>query len=430
MARPPGSAIGRYQILGFVARGETSIIYEAREPGSGRAIALKILPPSAMRDPRRVDQFLRLAGRLASLDHAHLLPVVDYGRADGVAFSASPIAQGGSLSDDFEAYRRPGAAVSLVANLARAVAYLHEHDLVHGRIGSEHVLLDAQGRPLLTGAGRPDSSSGSRAPPAYPAPEQGPDRPTDARSDIYQLGALLHHLLLGAPPEPDDSPPEVYQAAGLDQKIVAILTRTLAADPEARFSSAAELADKLAAAGPQQAAPPPAPAPPLAPVVPPIVAPAEPRRLAAPEQTPDAEPEGLAGPTADRNSMGLVIALAGLVVLVAACCLLSMFAIEAISGRLRQPRATAQFNTNVRAGPSVEYRIVGLLRAGEQATIHGVSRDGNWWQIGFAGGPGDRGWVPAAFMTVDRMGNVDVVEPPPPTSEAARSQPFGAVPPS
>jgi hypothetical protein len=132
---------------------------------------------------------------------------------------------------------------------------------------------------------------------------------------------------------------------------------------------------------------------------------------AAPEQ---AAPE-LASwlPFRDRGALWQVAALAGLAFLLALCCLLAAFAIYTVSGRLRQPSATAQVDTNVRAGPSIEYQIVGILRAGQQADIYGVSPDGNWWQIAFDGAPSNRGWVPAAFVNVEELGNVAVIEPPP-----------------
>jgi len=420
MARPPGSAIGRYQIRGFLARGETSIIYRAVEPESGQEIALKILPPSAIRDPDRVDQFLRRASRLAGLDHAHLLPVIDYGREDGVPFVASPLARGGSLADNLDAYGHPGAALNLVAGLAQAVNYLHGQDIIHARIEPAHVLLDAADKALLTGAGRPYAPGAGGSAPAYLAPEQDQDRAPDARTDVYQLGALLYHLLLGDPPEPGGRPLEEYLAAGLDEDIAAILSTALAVRPDERYASAAELAGQLVAAQ-EQAGTAPVPGPRLAPEAPQLAPPAgsepaEPEQAAAYEQWPATAPALSRG----QNPVWLVAALAGLAVLLVVCCLSLMFAANLVSGRLRQPRATAQVDTNVRAGPDVEYHIVGLLRAGEQATIHGISPDGRWWQIAFAGGPGGRGWVPAAFVTVDQMGNVDVVEPPPPTSEAAR----------
>ena len=70
MAKTTGSAVGRYQILGFVARGETTVIYQARDPAAGHDVALKILPPSAARDPEIVNQFLRQADQLRQLSHA------------------------------------------------------------------------------------------------------------------------------------------------------------------------------------------------------------------------------------------------------------------------------------------------------------------------------------------------------------------------
>jgi serine/threonine-protein kinase len=188
MTRPPGSAIGRYQILGFMARGETTIVYEALEPELGRKVALKILPPSAARDTEGSDFFLRLAARLSVLDHTNLLPVIDYGREDGVPFMATPIAEGGSLAAHMEEFSQPKSALTLAASLALAVDYLHRNDVVHGRIGPGHILLDAEGAPLLTGFGRPYAPGDPGPMPAYLAPEPPPSAGQTARSRCRRPG--------------------------------------------------------------------------------------------------------------------------------------------------------------------------------------------------------------------------------------------------
>jgi serine/threonine-protein kinase len=414
MTRPPGSAIGRYQILGYLARGETTVVYEALEPELGRKVALKILPPSAARDPEEVTRFLRLADLLATLDHANVLPVVDYGREADVPFVATPIAGGGTLAQNMAGYRNVKSALLLAASLANALDYLHGNGVVHGRIGPGHILFDNQKNPLLTGFGRPYTTGARGAVPSYVTPEQDQGLAPDGRSDIFQLGAMLYELLLGDLPAPDPDFTDESEPAALPDDVQAILAKALAAEPDERFQTAAEMAGLLTISAQRLLAPA------LQPETPPAVQSAAPP-AAAPES---AAPEHVhhAGPLGhDKDPRWLAAALVGLAVILTLCCLLAIFAAFSINDRVRDSRptpqispvATARLDTNVRAGPNREYAFVGLLREGEQATIHGISPDGQWWQIGFDKGQDGRGWVPAAYVIVGQMGNVDVVQPPP-----------------
>lgn len=411
MAKSSGSAVGRYQIVGFLARGETSVVYEALEPGQGRQVALKILPPSAARDPEKLDHFLRLADRLSTLDHANLLPLIDYGQEGGVPYITMPVAAGGCLADHIDAFRDPEVALALLAGLAQAVDYLHQNQLIHGRIAPRHVLLGERGEPLLIGVGRPyppadaDTTSAVPAPP-YLAPEQRQNLPPDERTDIYQLGALLYHLLLGELPEPG---PDLV-AAGLDGNIASILARALAVDPDERFQAAADLADQLALAS-QPASAQEA----IEDLRPAIDEHPDP----APEAAPATSLYGRVGALRDGNPLVTMVAFVTLAILLVLCCVLASYAVYTVNNRVRQPRVTARVDTNVRAGPAIAYPIVGLLRQGQPADLYGISPDGNWWQIAFEGAPNHKGWVPAAFVTVDRLGTVAVVEPPPLSSEAS-----------
>jgi hypothetical protein len=133
----------------------------------------------------------------------------------------------------------------------------------------------------------------------------------------------------------------------------------------------------------------------------------------APDETHESAPQHAEHPPGrDKNKIWLTAAVIGLAMLLTLCCLLAVFALFEINDRLREPVATAQVDTNVRSGPALEYEIIGLLREGEQATVYGVSLDGRWWQIAFDAGRGGVGWVPAAFVTVDETGNIDVIPPP------------------
>jgi PKD repeat protein len=81
------------------------------------------------------------------------------------------------------------------------------------------------------------------------------------------------------------------------------------------------------------------------------------------------------------------------------------------------PTVTARVNLHIRSGPGTNYPVVGVLLAGQSAQITGVSADGNWWQISFAGAQNGRGWISAYYVAAENTQNVPVVEAPslPPT---------------
>jgi PKD repeat protein len=83
-----------------------------------------------------------------------------------------------------------------------------------------------------------------------------------------------------------------------------------------------------------------------------------------------------------------------------------------------EPMATTLTNLNIRSGPGVAYPIIGLLRINQVAKVTGVSLDGRWWQIEFAGIANQRGWVSANYVTTQNAANVPVVQavPLPPTA--------------
>jgi uncharacterized protein YgiM (DUF1202 family) len=204
------------------------------------------------------------------------------------------------------------------------------------------------------------------------------------------------------------------QLAALPGDVRAILSQALAVAPEERIQTAAEMAAQLTAAIQRVAAPDPEsePLPPAQPEAPPADTP----QTAAPE---DALQKGL--PSYEQDPRWLTGALVGLAIILTLCCLLAIYGAFSVNERMSRPRsaprmptvATARQDTNVRAGPSLDTVIVGLLRKGEQAEILGISADGQWWQIAFNQGLDGMGWVPASYVTVGQVGGADDTRPPP-----------------
>src|SRR5687768_5025535 len=93
-----GKQFGLYQIVGPLGEGGMAAVYQAYQPGMERYVALKVLPRHFGHDPQFVARFEQEAKILAKLQHPHILPVFDYGQADGYAYIVMPFIQSGTLT--------------------------------------------------------------------------------------------------------------------------------------------------------------------------------------------------------------------------------------------------------------------------------------------------------------------------------------------
>jgi serine/threonine protein kinase len=245
------------------------IVYEAEQESLGRRVALKVLPAGAALDERLAIRFLREARAAGRLQHPGIVPVFASGRAEGVLFFAMELVEGRSLAEvAAEGPMPPERAAQVAVEIARALDHAHRADLVHRDVKPENILLAADGRARLTDFGLVHESVTSSftlprhvlGTPAYMAPEQALGNTVDRRSDIYALGAVLYTLLGGKPPYGGDlpsavlsrvlaspPPPLLSVKADIPKSLAAICERAMARKPEARYATAADLADDLEA---------------------------------------------------------------------------------------------------------------------------------------------------------------------------------------
>jgi hypothetical protein len=216
LPRIPGFEIER-----LLDRGAASVVYVATEIGLNRPVALKVLPgglrPDASADPRR--RWLREAQAISSVRHPNVVPLYDYGEADGWLFLVLEYIPGGTLKQRMPEPLPPRVAAGLMETIARAVEHLHKHGLIHLALKPSNILLDGEcdgtrerliprisdfGLALSNdGADASDTSlAGVRGTPSYMAPEQagGAGASVGASADIHALGAILYELLTGRPP--------------------------------------------------------------------------------------------------------------------------------------------------------------------------------------------------------------------------------------
>ena len=215
-----------------IGGGGMSHVFVAQEPGLGRRVVIKVLPPE-MTEGISAERFAREIKLAASLQQANIVPVLAAGTADAFPYYVMPFVEGRSLRDRL---LRDGAlpvsdAISILRDVARALVFAHAHGVVHRDIKPGNILLSDRtavvidfgiakalgaARGLVGGAdtslivSRTGTSIGT---PAYMAPEQAAGDPNvDHRADIYAFGCVAYELLTGQPPFVRDAPHHVIAA--------------------------------------------------------------------------------------------------------------------------------------------------------------------------------------------------------------------------
>lgn len=265
MSNFSGRTLGPYKLETALGKGGMATVYRAFQTTVKRYVAVKVMSPEIADNPGFVERFTREAEVIASLQHPHILPVIDYGEAEGVHFLVMRYIENGSLEDRMrKAPLTLDESARFLDQIASALDYAHKRGVVHRDFKPNNVLLDAEENCYLTdfGIARLTMESDSHltatgtvmGTPAYMSPEQGTGRPVDGRSDIYSLGVVLYEMVLQRLPFSADTPAalifqHVYESPtppkqikpDLPDAIASVLMRTLAKNPDDRYQSAAEV---------------------------------------------------------------------------------------------------------------------------------------------------------------------------------------------
>ena len=237
---------GRYRVLALRGSGAEASVYLAVDLFTDEEVALKVGPSE------------RLAAeyaRCAALSHPCLARPISLWRGSGTSSLAFEYG-----AEDLTSLRGAPetAVVRHVAEVARALGYLHRQGIVHGDVKPANAVLAGPAgarKALLVDLGLAAGEQTARGSIEYAAAEVLEGAPPDPLSDLYSLGVVLHELLAGANPFAAADPADVIRAhfqppppLRASPPVQAVVAKLLSRDPGSRYAHADEVIEALAAA--------------------------------------------------------------------------------------------------------------------------------------------------------------------------------------
>ena len=154
----PGQMLGPYQIISQVGQGGMATVYKAYHAAMDRYVAVKVLPHQFMHDSVFLGRFQQEVHLIAKLEHAHILPVYDYGESEGLPYLVMRFLDAGTLKNRMRAspqaaVGRPGLSMveidRIFTQMADALSYAHDQGVIHRDIKPSNIMLDHWGDVFL-----------------------------------------------------------------------------------------------------------------------------------------------------------------------------------------------------------------------------------------------------------------------------------------
>ncbi len=270
--------LGGYRIVRVLGQGGMGVVFLAEDPALGRSVAVKAMLPTVATSAR--ERFLREARAAAVIKDDHVVTIHQVGEDNGVPFLVMELLDGESLADRVAREGRLPIpeVVRIGRELANGLAAAHAKGLLHRDVKPANAWLEGPtGRVKLLDFGLARSVSGGAeltksgailGTPAYMPPEQARGEPTDPRSDLFSLGAVLYQLATGERPfrgdetmavllavvQFDPTPPSRVRTE-VPSALSALIMRLLAKKPSDRPGSAVDVSMLLAKIGSSEPAP-------------------------------------------------------------------------------------------------------------------------------------------------------------------------------
>jgi serine/threonine-protein kinase len=258
---------GRYEITRPLGRGGMAVVFLAQDLVLERQVAIKVLPPDMAHDTKLVPRFHQEAKTAAKLDHPNIIPIYRVESEAGLNYFVMKYVSGSSLEQRLEQGPLPlDLARRVLREAAMALGHAHQRGIVHRDVKPANIMLDSDGRVVLTDFGISKALDGGSAltgtgniigTPHYMAPEQAKGLEVDGRVDQYALAVVGYQILTGKQPFEGSShsilykhvfeaPPRIFEARpDAPADLCAALDRALSKVPEKRFSSMEEFASAV-----------------------------------------------------------------------------------------------------------------------------------------------------------------------------------------
>jgi serine/threonine protein kinase len=234
---------------------EGTIFFSGQDPHSKQPVAIRILPRLLGSDPQIAARFRLLARTVRQLNHPNVAPVREVGENAGLPYIVTrTIEKARPLTERLDQPWAVDAAAEVVVQVGYALEHAYKKGLVHGSLSPESIVVQDDGRAVVTdfgwaqlkdllGAGVREGAS------PYLAPERAAGKQADARADVYSMGSVLYGMLTQRAPQvvkgkllpPSRFNPDVPPA--MDE----VVAKALALQPEDRYPDARSLLTALGA---------------------------------------------------------------------------------------------------------------------------------------------------------------------------------------
>jgi serine/threonine protein kinase len=255
---------GRYEITNLLGRGGMAVVFLAQDLTLERQVAIKVLPPDMTLDTKLIPRFQQEAKTAAKLDHPNIIPIYRVESEAGLNYFVMKYVTGHSLEQMLDKGPLPiELARRVLRDAAMALGHAHKRGIVHRDVKPANIMLETDGRVVLTDFGISKALEGGSAltgtgaiigTPHYMAPEQAKGHEVDGRADQYSLAVVGHQILTGKQPFEGSShsilykhvfepPPRIFEVRpDAPADLCAALDRALSKEPEKRFASMEEFA--------------------------------------------------------------------------------------------------------------------------------------------------------------------------------------------
>lgn len=260
---------GRYELLERRGNGGMAVVYKGKDCLLNRYVAIKILKPEFIRDPKFVNNFRRESQAAAGLSDQNIVSVYDVGREGNIYYLVMELMDGSSLGDliQNEAPLSEKRTIEIARQVASGLSSAHKKKIIHRDIKPHNILMSEDGAAKIADFGIAKAVSGATVVNSsttvmgsvhYLSPEQARGGYLDARSDLYSLGIVMYEMLTGTVPFDgenavtvammhinNDVPVPSLRNPAVSAVMDGIVRKMTARNPAERYASADELISAL-----------------------------------------------------------------------------------------------------------------------------------------------------------------------------------------